>query len=155
MLPHGSKYTGNLTCFNTLSNRNISRVLNILNTFSSDLFFLIAHITLSFFSYVGNMYLYITTNVSLRKVMPFKTEVLSLKTVSDFTTKYVFKTDFSGTCLSRVYCRLYIPVVYTKVHCLNPRKSKFWPAMQYFLKNMKTVKLQVLNKTDAGLDINH
>lgn len=71
------------------------------------------------------MYLYITTDVSLRKVMPFKTEVLSLKMVSDFTTKYIFKTDFSGTCLSRGYSKQYIPVMYTKAHCLNPRKIKF------------------------------
>lgn len=60
MLPHNSKYLGNLTCFNTPSSRNISRVLNILNTFSSDPFFLIAHITLFFFLTLGNV-----RNVSL------------------------------------------------------------------------------------------
>lgn len=130
MLPHNSKYGekklgGNLTCFNTPSNRNISSVLNILNILSSDPFFIIAHIILSFFSYLATAFPYITTNISLRKVVPFRTEAFSLKVASDFTAECVFKTDFLEPCLSKGYCKQCVPVMYTKAHYLNPRKIKF------------------------------
>jgi len=57
--------------------------------------------------------------------MPFKTEAFSLKMVCDFTTKYVFKTDFPETCLSKGYCKQYVLVMDTKTHYLNARKIKF------------------------------
>lgn len=57
--------------------------------------------------------------------MPFKTEAFGFKMVSDSTSNNVFETDFPETCLSKAYCKQYVPVMYTDDYYLSPRKIKF------------------------------